>query len=198
MKFRALVVPLVVTVALAGCGPLGQPSPSPSPSSSASDEPTSSGSASASPSGMHLALPGDCAGLVPLDTIHSEFSPQFEPIAISSDTGDPSAQDFTARGGLICLWGIPNSDAGSVMVFAAPRATDSDEQQVDEWRSAGYSECPPFLDACYFEDVTNEIGEYWTVHALVEGFELRIQATSTSLDPLLVVARAAATSMGYV
>ncbi|MBB5632301.1 hypothetical protein BKA04_000524 [Cryobacterium mesophilum] len=198
MTIRALIVPLAVVFALAGCvGPV-EPSPPPSIGAGASAEPSASGSASASPGGMRLTLPGDCSGLVPLDTIHSAFSPQFEPIEIAPGTGDPSAQDFIARDGLVCLWGIPNSDAGSVTVFVAPRATASDEQQVDAWRSAGYSECPPFLDACYYEDVHDEVGEYWTVHALVEGFELRVQATSTSLDPLLVVARAAATSMGYV
>ena len=33
---------------------------------------------------------------------------------------------------------------------------------------------------------------------LVEGFELRVQATAVSLDPLLIIARSAATNMGYV
>lgn len=83
-------------------------------------------------------------------------------------------------------------------VYVAERATATDQQQVDAWIAAGYVDCAPFLDACYYEDVLNELGEYWIVHALVEGYEMRVHATSTALDPLLVVARAAATSMGHV
>lgn len=200
MKFRAVVVPAAVMLALAGgalagCAPEATPAPSASASANIQNPSTSP---SPSPTAKQLVLPEDCDVLVPLATVHSEFSAEFESIFIAADLGDADTQSFAARNGLTCLWGIPNSDAGFVSVYAAVRATASDELQVAKWTARAYSECPPFLDACYFEDVKNEIGEVWTVHALVEGFELRIQATSVSIDPLLVVAREAATNMGYV
>lgn len=196
MMLRAVVASLAMVLALAGCAaePADAPEVSPSPAAS-TPAPSASPSESVAPA---LRIPGTCEDLVPLATIHSQFAASFEPIAYSPGVEDPDATSFVARGGLTCLWGIPNSDAGAVTVFAARRSTATDEQQVQSWRSAGYSECPPFLDACFYADTTDEIGEYWTVHALVGGIELRVQATSTSLDPLLVVARAAATSMGYV
>ena len=195
MKLRAVVVSLAVVVALAGCAPEAAPAPSTSPSASVT---VPSASPSASPTVKSLTLPEDCSVLVPLTTIHTEFYSGFVPIYLAADLGDDTIQSFASRNGLTCLWGIPNSDAGYVKVFAAVRATATDDQQIALWSSAGYSECPPFLDACFYEDVKNEIGEVWTVHALVEGFELRIEATSVTLDPLLVVARDAATSMGYI
>lgn len=196
MSLRAVIVPLAMVLALAGCTavPADVAVVSPSPAAS-TPAPVASPSESAAPA---LRLPATCADLVPLATIHSQFAASFEPIPYSPGVEDLDATSFVARGGLTCLWGIPQSDAGAITVYAARRSTATDEQQAQSWRSAGYSECPPFLDACFFVDTTNEIGENWTVHALVGGIELRIQATSTSLDPLLVVARAAATSMGYV
>jgi hypothetical protein len=194
VKFRAVAVPVLLLLVLSGCAPEPVPaSPSPSPSTPApSIEP------SASPTGSRLVLPEDCDELVPLEVIHEQFSPAFEPIFLIADSGDADAQSFAARNGITCLWGIPNSDAGFVTVYAAVRGTDTDEQQVTAWRDAGFAECPPFLDACYFEDVADEIGEVWTAHVLVEGYELRVQATSNSLGPLLVVAREASTNMGYL
>ncbi|MEO6941453.1 MAG: hypothetical protein ABI238_07565 [Terrimesophilobacter sp.] len=197
MKLRAVVVPLAVVFALAGCVPEAAHAPISSPSPSASviiPSASPNPSATVSP----LTLPEDCSVLVSLTTIHTQFSSGFVPIYLAADLGDDTIQSFASRNGLTCLWGIPNSDAGYVKVFAAVRATATDDLQIAAWRSAGYLECPPFLDACFYEDVTNEIGEVWTVHALVEGFELRVEATSVSLDPLLAVARDAATSMGYV
>ncbi len=194
MKIRALVVPVALILTLAGCAPEPVvPSSTPTPSVT-----TPSPTPTASPSGSKLTLPEDCEILVPINVIHAQFSEQFESIYFAADLGGSSAQSFAARNGLTCLWGIPQSDAGSVTVFAAERATSTDAQQVSKWQTAGYTECPSFLDACYYEDVTNEIGEMWTVHALVDGIELQVQATSTSIDPLLVVAREAATNMGYV
>ncbi len=194
MKFRAAVVPLAVVLAISGCVPQAdEPARSPSPAA-----PTPSESVSESPAALELRLPGSCDALVPLATIRAQFEVSFEPIALHSLSEYEGAQDFAARGGITCLWGIPNSDGGTVTAFAAARATDTDEQQVDAWRSAGLSECPPFLDACFFEQVVFEEGEYWTAHVLVKGIELWIQGSSRSLDPLLVVARAVATSMGYV
>lgn len=197
MKFRAVAVPIALLLALSGCVPDPAPvatSPSPSPSVSASP----SALPSTSPTGIQLVLPDSCDLLVPIEVIHTQFYSGFEPIFLIADQADEAAQSFSARNGLTCLWGIPNSDAGFVTVYAAVRETATDQQQVAAWQAAGFTECPPFLDACYYEDVTNEIGEVWTVHALVEGYELRIQASSVALDPLLVVARAAATGMGYV
>ncbi|MBX3092146.1 MAG: hypothetical protein KF801_06515 [Cryobacterium sp.] len=196
MKFRAIVVPASIALALslAGCAP--EPlAPSPSPSASI---PAPSETPSASPTGIQLTLPDDCDVLVPLPVIQAQFASNFESIFMIADNGGPDAQSFAARGGLTCLWGIPNSDAGFVTVFAAQRLTDTDAEQVATWQADGDKECPPFMDACYFDDSHNEIGEVWTVHVLVEGFELEIQATSSSIDPLLVVAREAATNMGYI
>jgi hypothetical protein len=194
MKFRAIVVPAVLIFALAGCAPepiVSSPSPSPS-------ESTPSASPSETPAGSQLTLPDDCDVLVPISVIHDEFYSGFESIYFAADLGDASAQSFAARNGLTCLWGIPQSDAGFITVFAAERGMDTDEEQAAAWKSAGYTECPPFLDVCYFEESTEETGEVWTAHVLVDGFELQIQASSTSLDPLLAVAREAATSMGYL
>jgi hypothetical protein len=153
---------------------------------------------SASPTSSSLVLPESCDALVPIEVIHTQFAPSFESIFLIADSADEAAQTFAARNGITCLWGIPNSDAGFVTVYAAVRGTDTDEEQADIWRGSGFEECPPFLDACFYEDVADEIGEVWTVHALVDGYELRVQATSTSLDPLLVVAREATDNMGYL
>lgn len=197
MKIRVLAVSAVLGIVLTGCVqvtvlPGASSEPSSSPSSSPSVSPSST------PDALVLVIPGSCDNLVALSVVHAQFATSFEPLPLMVVDGDPVAQDFVARGGLTCAWGIPNSDAGFVSVFVAERATASDADLVGQWQAAGYSECPPFLDACYSEVEINEIGQYWTAHVLVEGFEIRVMAASTSLDPLLVMARAAATSMGYV
>lgn len=194
MKIRALVVPAVLMLALAGCAPEPVvPTTTPVPTFST---PTPTPTASAA--GSQLALPEDCDVLVPIAFIHSQFHESFTSMYFAADLGGSAAQSFAARDGLTCLWGIPDSDAGYVTVFAAERGTETDAQQVAQWRAAGYSECPPFMDECYFEETTDEIGEVWTVHVLVDGFELQVQATASSMDLLLVTAREAATNMGYV
>ncbi len=202
MKIRRSAVPAVAILAalaipLSGCAPEPvAPSTSPSPSPSVSSSPIST--PSETPDVSSLIIPDDCDEMVPISVVHDQFSPAFEPIFVTANDGDPAAQDFAARNGLTCLWGIPNSDAGFLTVFVAERDADSDADQVAEWQGAGYTECPPFLDECYYEDEVDEIGEVWTAHILVDGFELRVQATAVSLDPLLIVARSAATNMGYV
>ncbi len=195
MKLHAIVIPAVLIFALAGCAP--EPGASPPLAPSASPTATPSPTSTPSPSGTSLVLPFGCDELVPTDVIHTQFSSSFESIYFAADLGDDAAQSFASRLGLTCLWGIPQSDAGFVKVFAAERDTDTDEQQVAIWRSAGYTDCSPFLDACYVEDVLEEGGEVWTVHALVGGFELRVFATSTSIEPLLATAREAAKNMGH-
>lgn len=197
MMIRANVIPLALLLTLTGCVPTPEPPPEGSPGPSVT-APTPSPTVSASPAAPALKLPGSCAELVPLATVHAEFAPSFESIDLLPGWGGPVAQDFASRGGLVCVWGIPNSDAGALNLYVAERATATDEQQVDTWRSAGYSECPPFLDACYYQFESNEVGEFWTVHVLVEGYEMSIQATAETINPLLVAARAAATTMGYV
>lgn len=197
MKLRAVVVPVAIVFVLASCAPEPLiPAPSPSASESA-PAPEASPTPTPTPTEPALALPGDCTSLVPLATIRSEVSPNFVHIVTGPGYGGPDAQDFAARGGLTCTWGIPQSGAAAT-VFAAERATATDAEQVAAWVAAGYSECLPFLDACYYEEVSNDYGEYKTVFALVGGFELQVQSPSASVDSLMTVARAAATSMGYV
>lgn len=197
MKIRARAGLATLAVALTGCapGPAG-PSASPGPSSSASSSP--SATPSATPDAAALVIPGDCESLIPITVVHAQFASSFESIPSTLMSGDPVAQDFLARGGLTCVWGIPNSDAGFVSVFVADRGAGTDDVLVGQWQAAGLSECPPFLDACYYEQVLDDVGEYWNIHVLVEGFEMRLQGTTSSLDPLLGMARAASTSMGYV
>lgn len=195
MKSRVFAILAVLVIPLTGCAPEpAGPSSSPGPVVSSSPSPSASKTPEASP----LVIPDSCEDLVPIGVVHEQFFSGFEPIFMTANDGDPMAQDFAARNGLTCLWGIPNSDAGFLTVFVAERDTETDSLQVAEWQGAGYTECPPFLDACYYEDVVDEVGEVWTAHILVEGFEMRIQATSVSLDPLLVVARSASTNMGHV
>lgn len=197
MKLRVVVVLAIAAVTLSGCVP--EPvTPTSSPSSSPSISRAPSSTPSSTPESEGLVIPDDCNDLVALEVVHTQFSSAFESIFITANDGDPDAQDFAARNGLTCLWGIPNSDAGFLTVFVAERDPATDVLQVAEWQGAGYIEGPDFLDACWYEQDLNEIGEVWTAHVLVEGFELRINATSTALDPLLVVAREAATNMGYI
>ncbi len=192
MKIRALAVLAALAISLTGCRPGPEaPSAGPEPSTEASASP------SASPA-LVIAIPGSCEELVPIGVVHEQFAPDFESIPATLVDGGPVAQDFRSRGGLTCVWGIPNSDAGFVSLFVAERATATDAEQVGLWQVEGYPECPPFLDACHYEQVVDDFGEYWNAFILVEGFELRLQATTSSLDPMLVVARAASTSMGYV
>ena len=127
--------------------------------------------------------------------MHAEFSPRFEPIFIDPTYGDQVAQGFIARGGLICLWDITRSSAGFT-VCVAERSTKTDPDQIAEWALAGYTECSEF-DACCCEKLTTDVGGFWTLHALIDGIELRVFTSSGSLDPLRAVAHAAATSIGY-
>ena len=192
---RRCVVILSAVLALSGCGPAGEtPGTSPQP---ADPGPSTSASPSETPDTPALVLPETCDSLVPIAWIRSAFGGSFQNIPYDASSGDPTAADFAARGGLACLWGIPNSDAG-VTLFVAERATPTDETQVAEWEAAGYQLGPDFLDACWFEQVSSEIGEMVTVHALVEGYELRAQGPGVEIDPYLSLIRQATDSMGYV
>ena len=180
-------------VALAGCGTPQAPTSTPTGGAS---EPTPGTTPTPSPSVNTVALPSECDSLVRTSVVREQFGENFELIALPSPSS-PDAQVFADRGGLTCLWGIPQSEA-SITVFAAQRATGTDEEQVKLWQAAGYSECPPFLDACFVDVVNNELGEYRTVHVLVAGFELQVQAGTDGIDPLLIIAREAANNMGYL
>ncbi|MBX3104654.1 MAG: hypothetical protein KF867_06735 [Cryobacterium sp.] len=198
LRSLLFVVPAIVLTACTPVLPVLPPGASTStPSPSSASTPSVSATPTAEP--IVLALPADCFGLVPISVIHEQFWPNFEAIPIGPGGFGPEADAFAARGGITCLWGIPQSDAGGVTVFIAPiDATPA--AKVSSWQSAGYTECPPFLDACYYEQVYFEEvgGTYTTGHILVEGFEMRIEGSTESLDAILNVARAAATSMGYV
>lgn len=197
MKLRYLALPAIIALPLTGCITVNLPEPgssgTPSPSSVASSTPEPSSTPVA------LAIPSSCTDLVPLATIREQFWPSFEYIPIDAGWGGPETIEFRNRGGLICLWGIPQSDAGSVSVYVAPLDVP-DATKLAGWQSAGYSECPPFLDGCYWEQIFfEEVGAtYTTIHVLVGGFEMRVEAVGDSINPLMETARAAATGMGYV
>lgn len=196
MKTPAILVPAVLILLLAGCAPepvapTSSMTPNPSVTATGTPKPTET------PAASTLTIPDDCSELVPLSIVKEQFDPGFQSIFITANDGDPAAQDFASRNGLTCLWGIPNSDAGFLKVYVAERDSATDKEQVAEWKTAGYKECPKFLDACFVEEEMNEIGHVWTAHVLVDGFEMHIHATAASLDPLLVVARSAASNMGY-
>lgn len=202
MKLRYFSLLALFSLSLSGC--VGTPAHAPastSPAASGSPSPSSSSSSSPTPepsSAPVLSIPASCTDLVPLSTVQAQFSPSFVHIPIDAGWGGPEVAEFQSRGGLTCLWGIPQSDAGSVWVLVAPLA-GSMPSKLAEWQGMGLSECPPFLDGCYWEQVDYEgNGIYTTIHVLVGGFEMRIEAMGNSIDPLMVTARAAATSMGYV
>lgn len=195
--FRALVLPLALLLSLAGCTPALQEAPTESPSPVVT-EPAPAVTEAEVPAAPALSIPNSCIDLVPLATVRAQFSPGFESIGMVPGWGDPEAGDFVNRGGITCLWGIPNSGAAALTVYVAPRATSTDEEQITAWSAAGYSECPTFLDGCFYEALSFDGVDVRIIHALVGGFEMRVEAGSAPLDPLLVAARAAATSMGYV
>ena len=195
MKVRSLVIPAVLIALLAGCTPQ-TPAPSQNPTSSPSASTPAPAPTSAAPTQSPVALVDSCDSLVALDVVQREFSPHFVSIPIGAEYGDPVAQAFLNDGGLICLWGIPQSGAGFTM-YVAEGIAGSDSEQASAWAAAGYTQCAEF-DVCYYESETNEEGSFWTLHALAGGFELRVFAQSGSLDPLMAVAHEAATNMGYI
>ncbi len=193
MRSRLALIPLALVLALAGCTPAAPPADPPAgPGDSSPSKP-----ADPSTDPAALKLPTSCDALVPLATIREQLGDAFVAQALDLSTADPEATDFAERGGLTCLWVIPNSGAG-LMVFVAERAAPSDEFLTNQWTDLGMTECPPFLDACYWQDDSGETGGYYTVRTLVEGFEMRISGSADGIDPLMVIARAAATSLGYV
>ena len=190
-----LAVILMTALALTGCAPDAEtPGASPRPTDPG---PSTSASPSGTPGASGLVLPGTCDDLVPIGWIRTAFGDSFESIPYDASSGDPVGADFAARGGLACIWGIPNSDAG-VPLFVAERATTTDEAQIAQWQAAGYRLGPDFLDACWFEQLSTALGEMVTVHALVEGYELRAQGLGEQLDPYLSLIRQATDSMGYL
>lgn len=195
MKFRALVIPAVLLVVLVGCTPEPDASPVASPSAHES-APSDAPSPTPTPTTAQLVIPGGCEALVAIEVVHSEFSPQFGPKAFVLHPEDEVGQSFADRNGLNCLWTIPRSEA-FVGMHVAVRGPDSDAEQIAQWQSASLTECPAFLDACFYEQEETMVGTMWTVYALVDGFELRATTSAGSLDPLLALTREAAANMGY-
>lgn len=195
MKSRMALLSLAVVVALTGCG--GAPTPAADPASTpAPSVPSSPPTVAPTAAGPVVALPADCASLVRTSAVQDLLGVEFVPIVLPTPYS-PDAQVFADRGGLVCMWGIPQSDA-SITVFAAPRATASDAEQENLWRTAGYSECPPFLDVCLLEVVPEDMGGYSSLHVLVAGFELEVAASVEEIDTLLILAREASNNMGYL
>ena len=195
MKFRALILPAVMMVALAGCAP--EPAAPANPSSSPSQPaPPATTSPTPTPTVDPISLPADCEALVPTSTVHREFSPQFDPVAFVPHPEDEIGQSFAERDGLICTWTIPRSEA-FVAVYAAESAAASDAAQIADWRSAGFTECPGILDACFSEDFETMVGQMSIVYALADGYEIQARTSAGSIDSLLVLAQEAATNMGY-
>lgn len=193
MKLRALAIPAVLMVTLAGCTPEPDAQPASSPSASESvpsDAPTPT------PTVAQLVIPGDCEALVATEVVQREFSPQFELKVFVLHDEDEVGQSFASRNGLNCVWIIPRSEA-FVGVHVAERGTDSDEAQIAEWQSAGLTECPPLLDACFSEEVETMVGTMSTVYTLVEGFELQVTTSAGGLDQLFALTREAASNMGH-
>src|SRR5690606_18277627 len=129
--------------------------------------------------------------------MHATYGPDFVPIPITDGMGSEDIEEYIARGGLACMWGLPASEYG-VTVFVAPRATATDEAQIALWEAAGYTLGPDFLDATYYELIVDDFGHHMSVWTLVEGFELKAHTTADTPDPLLIVLREATENMGYV
>lgn len=196
MRFPLMLVPVLALLALSACATGPEPPSSPAPGPSSSD-PAQAPAQTAVPAVDDLVLPGDCASLVPAAVIQREFGARWVAISYTPHAEDVVSQDFAARGGLVCLWGIPNSGAG-VTVHVAERATATDLEQVGVWASEGLTDCSPFLDACFADVSETMVGMTARLHVLVDGFEIRVQGSASSIDPLRVFAREAADNMGYV
>lgn len=196
MKIRALTIPAVFLLTLVGCTPTSEAQPVPSASSN-SDAAIPSGEPTPAPTTTPVSLPATCEALVSTATIQREFSPQFDPTPYVAHPENALGQEFTDRGGLICIWSMPRSEA-FVAIYIAERAAASDADQIAAWSSAGFADCSPFLDACFVEDDETMVGMKSTVYALAGGFELRISTSAGGLDQLRAVAHEAAANMGYV
>lgn len=200
MKLRRtpfLAIPLVLL--LTGCIQINLPESPPQQTSSnpPTVAPTESSTPTAEP--VSLRIPETCGELVRLGVIQSQVSSHFVEIPVHlGPEGSPRANAFVSRGGIACQWGIPNSDAGMV-VYVAPSKTPTVDGFSAVQVAGGLSECPPFLDACFYKDESAELGvDFTSAEILVEGFEIYIGIGTTDLNKLLNVAREAATNMGYV
>lgn len=194
VKPVALMLGVVVaSFALTGCTP-EEPS---EPSSEATSSPTAVPTSTPSAEPVVVAIPETCEELVPISWIHAQYGSDIEAIPITEGLGSGDVEEYRSRGGLACMWGLPASEFG-VTVFVAPRATATDAEQIAQWEAAGYTLGPDFLDATYYEHIVDDFGEHMTVWTLVEGFELKSQTPSSSVDPLLIILREATENMGYV
>ena len=179
---------------LTGCAP-GDISESPGESDAPSASP--SPSPSGSPTAVALVLPDNCDDLVPISWIKANFGDSMELISFDPTMGGPVSQDFAARGGTVCLWGLPQSDGGFTLSIAQ-RATATDAAQIAAWEAAGYQLGPDFLDACWFQLGPSEVGDNINAYVLVEGYEIQTSGFGTELDPYLSLIRQATDSMGYI
>ena len=196
MKPRYLPLLVALVLPLAGCVTItvppapASPSPSSSPAASATPEP--------SPTPV-LAIPASCADLVPLDVIHTQYSTNFELIDTSAGWGGPVADEFTSRGGIVCVWGIPNSDAGAAVVYLAPLDVSAAAKEAS-WQAAGYTPCPTAAGVCYSkQEHFDELdATFTTVYEIFADYEIQVEANAVTLDQLLITAKAAMVSTGYV
>lgn len=191
----AILLAAALSIGLAGCTPAAEPEPSESASASASAPP--SPSASPSPSVAALVLPGTCEELVALAQVRAIFGDALEAIDYGPGGGGPDAIEFNARGGLVCFWGIPQTEAG-ISLMIAERETATDAEQIAAWQAAGYQLGPDFLDALYYEVGPTEVGDFVQSYSLVSGYEIRAGGYGTDLDPYLSLVRHATDSMGYL
>ncbi len=181
-------------MALTGCVPSddsGSPVKSEAPSASPSESPT------ASPTTKALVLPESCKDLVSTSWIKANFGDAVEPIPFDPSSGGPVSQDFVSRGGIVCFWGIPQSDGGFTLSIAE-RATANDAAQISTWAAEGFLLGPDFLDACWYQRGATEVGDHISVYVLVDGYEIQTSGFGTELDPYLSLIRQATDSMGYL
>lgn len=184
----------LASLVLVGCTPAELTEP---PAETPTSTPTVEPSATPTVSPVVVSIPDSCDELIPIDWVHSQYGTDFEAIPITDGIGSGDVEEFRARGGLACMWGLPASEYG-ITVFVAPRATATDAEQVALWEAAGHSAGPDFLDATYYEHIVDDFGHHMSVWALVEGFELKAQSPIETIDPMLIVLREATENMGYV
>lgn len=198
MKIRIFPLIAILVLPLAGCVTINLPDLDDKSLDKTSEPTEAPVSSSPEPSAeLTLTLPTQCVELVPLSVIQTQFSTSFVSIDIPPTWGGEHAIDFRDRGGTICLWGLPSSDAAGVTVYVAA-LDDTADAKIAGWRSAGMMECPPFLDGCLWEkEDFPDFGTFSTMHAILKGYEMEIAGPTVTLDPLLEVGRAVASSMGY-
>lgn len=189
-RMLSVIAAGALALTLVACSPEDEPAPSPEPQPTATETP----SPSPSEEPIELTIPRTCEELVDIDVVQAQFGSDF--VAIEIDPMHPLGAEYRTRGGIACVWGIPQSDAG--VFLAVARADVSNEEQVAEWQAEGYTQGPDFLDETWVLNEDTELGPQVTVGVLVEGFELSASTSGTGPDSLLVLVRNATENMGYV